>query len=59
MWTAARSVCVCRREPVSMGEHGCKVILKDYHVGQLEPRPSPGPRAGLEDAANEVKKVTG
>lgn len=42
-----------------MGEHGCKVILKDYHVGQLEPRPSPGPRAGLEDAANEVKKVTG
>lgn len=42
-----------------MGEHGCKVMLRDCHVGQLEPRRSPGPRAGLADAANEVKKMTG
>ena len=35
MWTAARSVCVCRREPVRMGGHGWKVILRTTVLSNL------------------------
>ena len=46
------------REPVRMGGHGWKVILRAAvfdSVEQLEPRQSPGARSRLEDMANELK----
>ena len=54
MWTAARGVCVCRKGTSKHGGTWMQGDPKDCSIEQLEPRQSPGPRAGLEYAANKL-----